>query len=102
MCLRTRPDTWLPKSHAGGQRPYLRSLDHLGRSSEKAVKKERKKEKKERRKRKQKRTSHPRIAHGHWSAVPDALLEVIKRNTVVAKVLHGQQHPMPLGRCKWE
>ena len=30
----TRPDTRLPKSHAGGQGPYLRSLDHLGRSSE--------------------------------------------------------------------
>ena len=30
----TRPDTWLPKSRAGGQGPYLRSLDHLGRSSE--------------------------------------------------------------------
>ena len=31
---RTRPDTWLPQSRAGGQGPYLRSLDHLGRSSE--------------------------------------------------------------------
>ena len=30
----TRPDTRLPKSRAGGQGPYLRSLDHLGRSSE--------------------------------------------------------------------
>ena len=30
----TRPDTRLPKSRAGGQEPYLRSLDHLGRSSE--------------------------------------------------------------------
>ena len=30
----TRPDTRLPKSRAGGQRPYLRSADHLGRSSE--------------------------------------------------------------------
>ena len=30
----TRPDTTLPKSRAGGQGPYLRSLDHLGRSSE--------------------------------------------------------------------
>ena len=26
-------DTRLPKSRAGGQGPYLRSLDHLGRSS---------------------------------------------------------------------
>ena len=31
---RTRPDTRLPKSRAGGQGPYLRSPDHLGRSSE--------------------------------------------------------------------
>ena len=30
----TRPDTRLPKSRAGGQGPYLRSLDHLGRNSE--------------------------------------------------------------------
>ena len=32
----TRPDTCtrLPQSRAGGQRPYLRSLDHLGRSGE--------------------------------------------------------------------
>ena len=36
----TRPDTWLPKSRAGGrgcmggQGLYLRSLDHLGRSGE--------------------------------------------------------------------
>ena len=30
----TRPDTRLPQSRAGGQGPYLRSLDHLGRSSE--------------------------------------------------------------------
>ena len=30
----TRPDTRLPKWHAGGQGPYLRSIDHLGRSSE--------------------------------------------------------------------
>merc|ERR1711875_176616 len=30
---RTRPDTRLPKSRAGGQGPYLRSLDHLGSSS---------------------------------------------------------------------
>ena len=27
---KTRPDTRLPKSLAGGQVPYLRSLDHLG------------------------------------------------------------------------
>ena len=31
---RTRPDTRLPKSRTGGQGPYIRSLDHLGRSSE--------------------------------------------------------------------
>ena len=31
---KTRPDTQLPKSRAGGQGLYLRSLDHLGRSSE--------------------------------------------------------------------
>ena len=31
---RTRPDTRLPKSRAGGQGLYLRSSDHLGRSSE--------------------------------------------------------------------
>ena len=30
----TRPDTRLPKSRAGGQGPYLRSPDHVGRSSE--------------------------------------------------------------------
>ena len=29
-----RQDTRLPKLHAGGQGPYLRSLDHLGRSGE--------------------------------------------------------------------
>ena len=29
----TRPDTRLPQSRAGGQGPYFRSLDHLGRSS---------------------------------------------------------------------
>ena len=29
----TRPDTRLPQSRVGGQGPYLRSLDHLGRSS---------------------------------------------------------------------
>ena len=34
FCLRTRPDTQLPQSRVGGQGPYLRSLDHLGRSSE--------------------------------------------------------------------
>ena len=27
-----RPDTRLPKSRAGGQGPYLRSVEHLGRS----------------------------------------------------------------------
>ena len=30
----TRPDTRLPMSRAGGQGPYLRSLDDVGRSSE--------------------------------------------------------------------
>ena len=30
----TRPDKRLAQSRAGGQGPYLRSLDHLGRSSE--------------------------------------------------------------------
>ena len=30
----TRPDTRLPKSCAGGQGPYLRLLNQLGRSSE--------------------------------------------------------------------
>ena len=30
----TRPDTRLPKSRAGGQGPYLRSSDCLGRSRE--------------------------------------------------------------------
>ena len=30
----TRPDTQLPHSRAGRQGPYLRSLHHLGRSSE--------------------------------------------------------------------
>ena len=29
-----RPDTWLPKSRASGQGPYLRLLHHFGRSSE--------------------------------------------------------------------
>ena len=33
VLLKTRPDTRLPQSRAGGQGPYLRSLDHLGRSS---------------------------------------------------------------------
>ena len=33
MFKRTRPDTRLPKSRAGGQGPYLRSLHRLGRSS---------------------------------------------------------------------
>ena len=31
---KTRSGTWLPQSHVGGQGLYLRSLDHLGRSSE--------------------------------------------------------------------
>ena len=30
----TRPDTWLPQLRVGGQGPYLRSLDHFGRSCE--------------------------------------------------------------------
>ena len=30
----TRPDTRLPKSRVGGQGPYLRSLDNVGRGSE--------------------------------------------------------------------
>ena len=30
----TRPDTRLPQSRAGWQGPYLRSVGHLGRSSE--------------------------------------------------------------------
>ena len=34
LTKRTRPDTRLPQSRAGGQGPKLRSLDHLGRSSE--------------------------------------------------------------------
>ena len=29
---KTRPDTRLPQSRAGGQGPYLRSVEHLGRS----------------------------------------------------------------------
>ena len=32
--VEARPDTRLPKLCAGRQGPYLRSLDHLGRSSE--------------------------------------------------------------------
>ena len=40
---KTRLDTWLLKSRAGGQGPYLRSPDHLGRSSEvKEIKSEKK------------------------------------------------------------
>ena len=31
---KTRPDTRPPKSRAGGQGPYMMSLEHLGRSSE--------------------------------------------------------------------
>ena len=30
----TRPDEWLPKLHAGEQGPNLRSLEHLGKSTE--------------------------------------------------------------------
>ena len=40
----TRPDTRLPQSRAGGQGPYLRSLDHLGRSSEAKNRKKKKKQ----------------------------------------------------------
>ena len=32
--IKTRPDTRLPQSRASGQGPYLRSLHHLGMSSE--------------------------------------------------------------------
>merc|ERR1711911_426049 len=32
--LKTRPDTRLPQSRAGGQGPLLRSVEHLGRSNE--------------------------------------------------------------------
>ena len=31
---KTRPDTRLPKSRAGGQGPFLSPQDHLGRGSE--------------------------------------------------------------------
>ena len=34
MSSQAGPDTRLPKLRADGQGPYLRSLDHLGRSSE--------------------------------------------------------------------
>ena len=34
LFIQTRPDACLPKSRAGEQGPYLRSLHHLGRSSE--------------------------------------------------------------------
>ena len=30
LCLTARPDKRLPRSRAGGQGPYLRSLEHLG------------------------------------------------------------------------
>ena len=30
----TRPDTRLPQSRGGGKGPYLRSVEHLGRSNE--------------------------------------------------------------------
>ena len=45
----TRPDTRLPQSCAGGQRLYLRSLHHLGRSSEAKDRKKTKKVKCDRR-----------------------------------------------------
>ena len=34
VCLKKRPDTRLPQSHADGQGPFLRSLEHLGESTE--------------------------------------------------------------------
>ena len=37
---KTRPDTRLTQPHAGGQGPCLRSLRHLGRSSEAKDRKE--------------------------------------------------------------
>ena len=43
--VKTRLDTWLPQLPAGGQGPYLRSLDHLGRSSEAKDRKKTKKSK---------------------------------------------------------
>ena len=39
----TRPDTRLPQSRAGCQGPYLRSVDHFGRSSEAKDRKKRSK-----------------------------------------------------------
>ena len=33
MLQKTRPDTQLPQSRAGGQGPQLRSVEHLGRSN---------------------------------------------------------------------
>ena len=39
----TRLDTRLTQSRAGGQWPYLRSFDHLGRSSEAKIKRKTKK-----------------------------------------------------------
>ena len=33
VCIKTRPDTRLPQLRAGGQGPYLRSVEHSGRSS---------------------------------------------------------------------
>ena len=41
--MKTRPDTRLPQSRVGGQGPYLRLLDHLGRSSEARDRKKQKK-----------------------------------------------------------
>jgi len=40
----TRPDTRIPQSRVGGQGLYLRSLDHLGRSSEAKDRKNKKSE----------------------------------------------------------
>ena len=41
--IKSRLDTRLPKSRAGGQGPYLRSLDYLGRSEVIEVKSEKSK-----------------------------------------------------------
>ena len=44
-CIKTRPDTRLPKSRAGGKGRYFKSMKHLGRNS-KANALKKKKEKK--------------------------------------------------------
>ena len=43
LIIRSRPDTRLSQSRAGGQGPYLRSLDHFGRSIQAKDKKEKQK-----------------------------------------------------------